>query len=57
MRVYPAAGSGVPNMVTVGVVEDPETGETQAFRDSEELWRIVSNPHRAESRTSGESDR
>ena len=44
MRVYPAASSGVPNMVALGVVEDPETGETQAFRDSEELWRIVSRP-------------
>jgi len=42
VRVYPAAGSGIPHMVTVGVVEDPETGETQGFRDSAELWRIVS---------------
>lgn len=42
VRVYPAGGSGTSNTGIVGIVEDPETGDTTKFHDSAELWAIVS---------------
>jgi hypothetical protein len=42
VRVYVESAAGTSQASIIGIVEEPDTGVITRFRDSQELWAIVS---------------